>query len=141
MCYDKIDLPSGPIQISSSLFELCFIRHFFFPPGHMIDPEPGSRPAQRLIFFSEIRVVRIKNPSMNIMASGASESKEPDAVQLIYLAPHQMNHILFDILNLSAMPFLHRQLRQHIVSYMVSVHPQKGKKLLRKPFPLPFLLL
>ena len=81
--HDKVHLPAGTFQIFSSLFKLLGIRHLFLPPGHMVHPEPRPGTAQSLVPFFKIRLIRIQNSIMDIVASGASEGKQAASLQLI----------------------------------------------------------
>ena len=141
MRHDKVHFPAGALQISSALLELCFTRHLFLPPGMVVHPEQSAPAAQLRVFPAEIRLLRVQNAVPDVMASGPAEGKQTDVLQLVHLAAHQMNDVFADILDLSTVPFLHRQLRQHIIILMIPVHPQKSEGFSREPFPLPFLLL
>ena len=92
----------------------------------MVDAVSGSRsPLQHQELPLKVRGVRLQNAIFNVVAFGSAHGEEAISLQLVYLPPHQMQHMGTDAVYLSAAPFLCRIGCQCIIVFMVAVHERQ----------------
>lgn len=92
----------------------------------MVDAVSGSRsPLQHQELPPKVWIVRIKNAIFNVVAFGSAHGEEAISLQLVYLPPHQMQHMRTDAVYFTALPFLCRIACQRIIVFMVAVHERQ----------------
>ena len=79
-----------------------------------------------LKLFLEVWIVRLQNTILDIMGGCAAHGKKLPAVELIYLAPHEMQDGGTYPLDLSAMPLLFGITFVGVIVFMVPEHEGRG---------------
>ena len=118
---DVIHIPVDTLQICLGLQILCLVGQFLGPPGTMVHTEQGTELFELLELFLEVGIVRFQDTVLDIMGGSTAHGKKFLAVELIYLAPHEVQNGGTYPLDLSAMPLL---LGVTFVSVIVFVVPE-----------------
>lgn len=125
---DVIHLVMGPLQVVPGFFVFSVRRQLLLPPGPVVDPEPGAHPAEHPVLLLKVRSLRVQDPVLNIVATGAAHGEEGVSLQVKDLSAHQVDHMRPDELYLPAAPFLHRVFCQPVKVLMIPADEQGGKR-------------
>ena len=123
---DVIHIPVDTLQICSGFQIFRFAGQFLGPPGTMVHTKQRTALFELSELFLKVWIIRLQDAILNIMGGGTAHGKELPAVELIYLAPHEMQNGRSYPLDLSAMPFFFWVVLIGIIVFMVPKHKGSG---------------
>ena len=87
--------------------------------------------------YLEIRSIRLKDSSVDIMASGSSKRKEADSIKFENLSPHKMDYGRPYPMDLSTVPLFNRVGIQSVVILMIAINEKSSKRFALEPIEQP----
>ena len=120
MADDIVYLSACSVQGRPGSLIFFLAGQLLLPPGAVVHPVQRSAGVQPSELLLKQRTVRFQDTSVNVVAAGPAHGKEGLTLDLIDLAPHQVNHRGVDTLNLAAVPLLHGIFRQKVKVFVVA---------------------
>lgn len=89
---DVVHHPARSIRVGPGGLVLILVGQPILPPGqvvHLVHCTPGI---QLSVFFLKQWIIRLQNAVLDIVAAGPTHGKEGFSLDILDLAPHQVNH-------------------------------------------------